>query len=479
MAESKKFNLKEFLFGSKKRRIISIAVAIAIVVASVGAVFCLSNPESFFTIASRSIRKEVGVFRYEFSVDSSDLSSSFKVDDDSTDAQTEDETSSVEVPVIANQGNGTGVNSGAVVSDTWGNADGTRDIDWSYPKFTIVLSGQITSVDPVELKCVVSIDASDYSSNFTTITVKDGACYISLDEMRTWLTSYGDEELMRVGKFIPSSVVNLKIDNESDLKLFSPYANILESGTSGTLEAYRRLQAVGNTILGALKTLDKGTSKDGDAYLVNITDAESISALESIKNMTNRFGNYYTNYIDRVSSYGGANETSLGLLEGEKANFMTHMSKFWVAMNTMDLVDMDEADFALSGRAREYATGGSEELTQESAINLVFSNVLANRSYSVTVKTCKMPISTAKSDILVPDGATASLDQIGGITGLNNIFGEVSNYFDVFDLVKDSSWQDLDDISTAISKDADKVEDLTTPTTMTSSTTGTKSEGID
>lgn len=431
-----KVKVQEFLFGSKKRKIVSLVTAGALLVGTIGTIVALSNSSNFYTISSKSLRQELGVFRYEYIVNSSDLSSSFTVED--VGATDEDTTHNIEVPVIANQGGGTGVNSGAVVSDTWGNADGTREIDWSYPNFTIVLSGKIASIDPVELDCTVSIEANGYSSNFTTITVKDGSCYVSLGEMREWLTSYGDADLIQVGKRIPATAVNLKLDSDSEFILFSPYSNDIASASSGTLQAYRRLQAVGNTILGALKTIDKGTSKDGDAYLVNITDAESISALETIKGMTNKFGDYYSSYIERATKYKGISDSSLGAIQSEKGNFMSHMSKFWVTMNTMDLVDMDKAGFALSGRAREYPTGSSGELTYESVIKFVFSNVLANRSYSVTVKSCKMPLSTAKGDVLVPEGSTVTLDQIGGIEGLNNILGATFDYFDVFDLVADT-----------------------------------------
>ena len=398
-----------------------IGIAVGAVIALmfiVKALMGMGDKNNFYTVMDAIVRNDLGSFKYEFDVRTTEHTGMeiSGVNVTMADLENAESVESVETEEAE-----TGKHSNTFVN--WSNSDGIEVTSWQYPKYKLTIDGVVTNMNPYTAEIVVSLATEHYNDVLTTLYAVDTNYYIDIEQLGKWLRNSGDSYFMKLGLDIPEGSKYLAVP-ASEFKLYSRYAEDAElelSNVSGIEVLAKRLQLLETLIEDPIKeTLSSDCiSGDDTKYTLNVTGEEAQKVVNGIKSILTSSSAFYRNYLNVAESQGLYTADQKKQAMREEDNVLQAINNAMIYLNTEDLSIID---LNMSGTARKY-TNASNNDALEASVKASFKT--ESKDYVVVVN---MERTGNAKEIVIPDGSTLSTDSLKNPLLVQNTINGVLDY---------------------------------------------------
>lgn len=382
--------------GKKKGLLIGgIAVAVLIVISVV--VNLLIDDTNYFTVTDNLLSQSKGSFRYVFDIRTDEHTDNKSTDSTSSLASLENIEANMDTDKILEEYQ---QNKKEFVD--WGNKEGVEVVNWQYPKYKIIVEGNVRSTDPLEMNVSISLATNYFNDALTDIVVKDGKTYVNIEQLRYWLINSKDGNLIELGMSLPESAKYVTYEGDA-FNLYSTFAEASEvdmSRESSISTLYKRFLITEKTLLSKLNVSDNCLSKSDDIYKLNVTGEDSVLLLRSIKNIVLGVGDTYSSVISNQYKNNTLTDEQYAQAKRETDNVVSAFSDLSMFLGTADLSDLN---LQVSGNARTYVGGKGSNIYESS---LAFQFTANNTDYSVAIQLHKDSVA---EEVKIPSQSTADI----------------------------------------------------------------------
>lgn len=399
-----------------------VAVIVLVLLITVVIKMCgKSSDNTYLTVTDKLISQPVGSFRYVLDVRTNKHTDKSKEqsDDVSDIADLEKIEANVDVDKVLEE-----YQQADKEFVSWSNKEGVEVVNWDYPKYKIILEGNVKSVAPLEMNMSLSLATNYFNDALTDIVVKDGKTYVNIEQLRYWLLSSKDESLIHLGESLPESAKYVEYEGDA-FNLYSTFAENSEidlTRESDLVNMFKRFLIVMKTTVPRLSISSDCLTNDSGIYKLNITGDNSVSLLKSIKSMSLGVGDYYKGLI--ATQYKNKLLTEEQYKQAQKQ--VDNVSSAFTNFNTkLGVLDLSKLDLRVSGNARTY-TGGKGADVYESSLAFQFST--ESTDYSIALQLSK---SSSVSDVKVPSESTTSIDSFNDKDFVEKSLLQVFNYLNI------------------------------------------------
>ena len=289
----------------------------------------------------------------------------------------------------------------------WKTSDGTDAVEANkYLNYQITVSGQCFSLDPVNLKFDVNIATENFNDRFTSVYQVDDKYYIDVEQIRYWLVSSKDAQLISLAKNLPEGKTYLVIEGD-EFELYSPYAeesDKYESSVKSLIELYDRFiiceKVVTNNIHNSMGSTGL-TSAEG-VYALKYTSEDQMKSLQStLANLFYNVGDAHKAVSNSLLSNEIITEDVCKARNKEQDNVMDAFYDLAVAFKTKNV------NSAAVGSAREYKNAqgyDTYEATWQSQFTLDGTDYIIALSGSRVLNA---------EEVTAPSGSTITLSSYG------------------------------------------------------------------
>lgn len=404
-----------------KKNIIWIACGVvgALIVGLI-AVNMLKDSNNFVTMTDSLLSQQTGSFRYVFDIRTDEHSDSAFSDSNVEDiADLENIESDMDVDKILKDYE----NSKKEFSD-WGNKSGIELTDWEYPKYKVVVEGNVKSVEPLEMSVKISLATNYFNDSLTDIVVKDNKTYINIEQLRYWLTNSKDENLVELGKSLPESSKYVTYEGD-EFNLYSTFAEASEvdlSRDSDLVNLYKKF-LITEKSLSQMITIDGSCfSEEGGVYKVNVTGDSSVNLLSSVKSFVLNLGSNYKSIIKNQYNNGTLTDKQYEQSLRETDNIVSAFSDLSLFLNTTDLSSLG---LQMSGNAKQYTSGKGSSIL-ESSLALKFT--ANNTDYNISIQLHK---DSQSEDVTIPKQSSADISSFTDKDFVEKYLLEVFKYLNI------------------------------------------------
>lgn len=414
--ESKKVSKLDII--KKNAKWIVVGVAGILVVGILFSVKALnkSDGKSYYDIVDTIVNTQTGKFSYIIDVRTSD---SVVVEEVASESVDSTEVPSTEVPstevastevASVEETTETGVQEESRydhANEEWVTSDGTDAIDEKpLTNYQISINGECASVDPVNLHFDVSIKTPDFNDRFTSVYQVDGKYYIDVEQIRYWLKSSKDTQLIELSRDLPEGKTFLVVEGE-EFEWYSPYAEDAEkyaSASKSLMELYNRFCVSEKVVTSSLRNSMGSTglySADG-VHALKYTDEGTMNALQNaFANIFYNIGDAHLSISDALLSNNIISQDAYNARCKEQDNIMDAFYNLGLAFKTKKL------NTAAEGSAREYVNSEGAQ-TLEASWQSQFT--LDGTDYILKLSGTR---SLNANQVQVPNGSTVSLESFG------------------------------------------------------------------
>lgn len=399
-----------------------VAVIVLVLLITVVIKMCgKSSDNTYLTVTDKLISQPVGSFRYVLDVRTNKHTDKSKEqsDDVSDIADLEKIEANVDVDKVLEE-----YQQADKEFVSWSNKEGVEVVNWDYPKYKIILEGNVKSVAPLEMNMSLSLATNYFNDALTDIVVKDGKTYVNIEQLRYWLLSSKDESLIHLGESLPESAKYVEYEGDA-FNLYSTFAENSEidlTRESDLVNMFKRFLIVMKTTVPRLSISSDCLTNDSGIYKLNITGDNSVALLKSIKSMSLGVGDYYKGLI--ATQYKNKLLTEEQYKQAQKQ--VDNVSSAFTNFNTkLGVLDLSKLDLRVSGNARTY-TGGKGADVYESSLAFQFST--ESTDYSIALQLSK---SSSVSDVKVPSESTTSIDSFNDKDFVEKSLLQVFNYLNI------------------------------------------------
>lgn len=399
-----------------------VAVIVLVLLITVVIKMCgKSSGDTYLTVTDKLISQPVGSFRYVLDVRTNKHTDNSKEqsDDVSDIADLEKIEANVDVDKVLEE-----YQQADKEFVSWSNKEGVEVVNWDYPKYKIILEGNVKSVAPLEMNMSLSLATNYFNDALTDIVVKDGKTYVNIEQLRYWLLSSKDESLIHLGESLPESAKYVEYEGDA-FNLYSTFAENSEvdlTRESDLVNMFKRFLIVMKTTVPRLSISSDCLTNDSGIYKLNITGDSSVSLLKSIKSISLGVGDYYKGLI--ATQYKNKLLTEEQYKQAQKQ--VDNVSSAFTNFNTkLGVLDLSKLDLRVSGNARTY-TGGKGADVYESSLAFQFST--ESTDYSVALQLSK---SSSVSDVKLPSESTTSIDSFNDKDFVEKSLLQVFNYLNI------------------------------------------------
>ena len=381
---------------------IGVAVGVVVVLAFVAkALLGGGNKDTFYSVMDGIIRNDLGTFKYEFDVRTTEHTG---MEISGANVTMADLNNAESIESVEEEVDG-GKHSNTYVE--WTNSDGIEVTSWQYPKYKLTVEGVVTNMNPYTAEVTISLATENYNDVLTTLYVVNDSYYIDVEQLGKWLRNSGDSYFVKLGLDIPEGSKYLAVP-AADFKLYSRYAEDAElelSNVSNISVLAKRLQLLEIIIEDSIKgNLSKDCiSFDGTKYMLNITGEDSKTIVAGIKSILTNSSNFYRNYLDQAEAQGYYTVDQKKQAMREEDNVLKAINEAMIYLNTEDL---SLIDLNMVGTARKYLNAKSNSAL-EASVKASFKT--ESKDYVVTVN---MERTGNTKDIVIPDGSTMTQDKL-------------------------------------------------------------------
>lgn len=448
---------------SKKVLFIAIPVVIVSVVAII--LFARRDTNNYLTITDKLLSQSTGSFRYVFDVrtdkHTEDFSSSESVSDLADLEQMEND---MDVDKVLEEY----INDNKEFVD-WSNKAGVEVVNWDYPKYKLILEGNIVSKEPLEASVTISLATNYFNDTLTDMVIKNGKTYINIEQLRYWLVNSKDQYYKTLGESLPESAKYVVYDDK-EFSLYSGYAEGSEvdsSRESDLMNLYNRFLIVEKVLTSKLSINDSALTKESDIYKLNLTGDTAINLLSSIKSIVANSGSVYDTIITNQQKNSLLDDTQYSQAKNEEDNFVDALSDLNLFLNTVDLSSLD---LNVSGSARTY-TGGKGSNVYESSLAVQFT--ANDTDYSIAIQLHK---DVATEEIREPLESTVEIDSFNNKNFVEDYMFKVLDHLNIFGVsltnqlentpatIKEDALSEFIDLVNSINKDKEGFTTLTLDT---------------
>ena len=408
-SKSKKPVKKSFIFGG-----IALAVVVTIVLVSV-----LGGGDDYLSITNKLLSQNTGSFRYVFDIRTDKATEDAPSEDASSLASLENIEASTDVDKILEE-----YKESEKKFVDWGNKEGVEVVDWKYPKYKIILEGNVVSVNPLELNITMSLATNYFNDKLTEIIVKDDKTYVNIEQLRYWLINSKDSNLIELGTSLPESAkyVTYKGDKFNLYSTFAEDNEVNASRETNIMKLYQRVITTLSTVQGNLSIDSKCLSTDSDIHKLNVTGDNSVTLLNSFRGIVQNVGGTYKASIENQYSNKLLTEDQYKQAKKETDNVVSAFSKLNTFVSSADLSSLN---LQVSGNAREY-TGGKGSTIYESS--LAFQFTANDTDYSVAIQLQK---DMQAGEVKEPTQSTADISSFEDSDFVEKYLLEVLNHLNI------------------------------------------------
>lgn len=415
----KKEKVKEQGKKSVNPKLIVGVVALLVVVALV-VFFMLRDKNNFVTMTDNLLSQQTGSFRYVFDIRTDKHSDDESKNDDVADiADLENIEADMDVDKILEE-----YKQSKNEFTDWGNKSGIEVTDWEYPKYKVILEGNVKSTDPLEMNLNVSLATNYFNDSLTDIVVKDNKTYVNVEQLRYWLVNSKDANLVSLGESLPESSKYVTYDGDA-FNLYSTFAEDSEidlSRDSDLVNMYKKLLVTEKSVAKMINIDSDCLSKEGDIYKLNITGDSSVSFLNSVKLFVLNIGNNYKSLVENQKNNGTLDDEQYKQALRETDNVVSAFSDLNLFLSTADLSSLN---LQLSGNAKEYTSGKGSSIIESS---LAFQFVAADRDYNISIQLHK---DSESDEVKVPSQSSADISTFTDKDFVEKYLLEVLNYLNI------------------------------------------------
>lgn len=403
---------------SKSKKLIFGGIALAVVVIVV-LVFVLRGGDNYLSVTNKLLSENTGSFRYVFDIRTDKSTGDTPSEDIASLASLEKIEASTDVDKILEE-----YKKSEKKFVDWGNKEGVEVVDWKYPKYKIILEGNVVSVKPLELNITMSLATNYFNDKLTEIIVKNGKTYVNIEQLRYWLINSKDSNLIELGTSLPESAKYVTYEGDK-FNLYSTFAEdneVSASREANIVKLYQRLIATLSTVQDGLSIDGNCLSNDSDIYKLNITGTNSVKLLNSLRGIVQNVGGTYKTSIENQHSNKLLTEDQYKQAKKETDNVVSAFSK----LNTfISSVDLSSLNLQVSGNAREY-TGGKGSTIYESS--LAFQFTANDTDYSVAIQLQK---DMQAGEVKEPTQSTADISSFEDSDFTEKYLLEVLNHLNI------------------------------------------------
>ena len=409
VAKETKSKSKKLLFGG-----IALAVVVIVVL-----VFVLRGGDNYLSVTNKLLSENTGSFRYVFDIRTDKATGDTPSEDVASLASLEKIEASTDVDKILEE-----YKKSEKKFVDWGNKEGVEVVDWKYPKYKIILEGNVVSVKPLELNITMSLATNYFNDKLTEIIVKNDKTYVNIEQLRYWLINSKDSNLIELGTSLPESAKYVTYEGDK-FNLYSTFAEdneVSASRETNIVKLYQRLITTLSTVQDGLSIDGKCLSNDSDIYKLNITGTNSVKFLNSLRGIVQNIGGTYKTSIENQHSNKLLTEDQYKQAKKETDNVVSAFSK----LNTfISSVDLSSLNLQVSGNAREY-TGGKGSTIYESS--LAFQFTANDTDYSVAIQLQK---DMQAGEVKEPTQSTADISSFEDKDFTEKYLLEVLNHLNI------------------------------------------------
>ena len=409
VAKETKSKSKKLLFGG-----IALAVVVIVVL-----VFILRGGDNYLSVTNKLLSENTGSFRYVFDIRTDKATGDTPSEDVASLASLEKIEASTDVDKILEE-----YKKSEKKFVDWGNKEGVEVVDWKYPKYKIILEGNVVSVKPLELNITMSLATNYFNDKLTEIIVKNDKTYVNIEQLRYWLINSKDSNLIELGTSLPESAKYVTYEGDK-FNLYSTFAEdneVSASRETNIVKLYQRLITTLSTVQDGLSIDGKCLSNDSDIYKLNITGTNSVKFLNSLRGIVQNVGGTYKTSIENQHSNKLLTEDQYKQAKKETDNVVSAFSN----LNTfISSVDLSSLNLQVSGNAREY-TGGKGSTIYESS--LAFQFTANDTDYSVAIQLQK---DMQAGEVKEPTQSTADISSFEDKDFTEKYLLEVLNHLNI------------------------------------------------
>lgn len=403
---------------SKSKKLIFGGIALAVVVIVV-LVFVLRGGDNYLSVTNKLLSENTGSFRYVFDIRTDKSTGDTPSEDVASLASLEKIEASTDVDKILEE-----YKKSEKKFVDWGNKEGVEVVDWKYPKYKIILEGNVVSVKPLELNITMSLATNYFNDKLTEIIVKNDKTYVNIEQLRYWLINSKDSNLIELGTSLPESAKYVTYEGDK-FNLYSTFAEdneVSASRETNIVKLYQRLITTLSTVQDGLSIDGNCLSNDSDIYKLNITGTNSVKFLNNLRGIVQNVGGTYKTSIENQHSNKLLTEDQYKQAKKETDNVVSAFSK----LNTfISSVDLSSLNLQVSGNAREY-TGGKGSTIYESS--LAFQFTANDTDYSVAIQLQK---DMQAGEVKEPTQSTADISSFEDSDFTEKYLLEVLNHLNI------------------------------------------------
>ena len=403
---------------SKKKIFIALGVVAVIVIVLV-AFTKLFKGDDYFSITNNLLSQRKGSFRYVFDIRTDKHSDEEKKDTASSLASLENMEANMDVDKVLEEYK---ENKKSFVD--WGNKEGIEVVDWKYPKYKVIVEGNVKSTEPLEMSLSLSLATNYFNDKLTDIVVKDNKTYVNIEQLRYWLINSKDSSLAELGNSLPESskYVVYKGDEFNLYSTFAEQSEVNVSRESDLSVIYDRFLIFEQTLLAKLDVPSSCLDKSDDIYKLNVTGDDSLALLQSVKNTVLGVGDTYNSVITNQYNNKALTKKQYSQAKKESDNVVSAFSDLSSFLGTTDL---SKLGLQVSGNARTY-TGGKGSSIYESSLALQFT--ANDTDYSVSVQLHK---DANTDDVKLPKQSTVGISKFDDKDFVEKYLIKVFEYLNV------------------------------------------------
>lgn len=393
---------------------------LGVLIVGVVAVNMLKDSNNFVTMTDSLLSQQTGSFRYVFDIRTDEHSDSTSSDSSVVDiADLENIEADMDVDKVLKD-----YKQSQKEFTNWGNKLGIEVTDWEYPKYKVLVEGNVKSVEPLEMSVKISLATNYFNDSLTDIIVKDNKTYVNVEQLRYWLTNSKDENLIGLGKSLPESSKYVTY-NGNAFNLYSTFAEDSEidlSRDSNLVNLYKKFLVTEKSLSRMIAIDDGCFSKEGGIYKVNVIGDSSVNLLSSVKSFVLNLGSNYKSIIKNQHNNGTLTDEQYKQSLRETDNIVSAFSDLSLFLNTTDLSSLG---LQLSGNAKQYTSGKGSSIL-ESSLALQFT--ASNTDYNISIQLHK---DSQSENVTLPKQSSADISAFTDKDFVEKYLVEVLSYLNV------------------------------------------------
>lgn len=381
--------------------------------------FMLKDNNNYLTMTDTLLTQQTGSFKYVFDIRTDKHSESSENDSVSDISDLEN----IEIDMDTDKVHEESKQSKKDFVD-WDNKEGIEVVNWEYPKYKVVIEGNVKSTEPLEMNVSLSLATNYFNDTLTDIIVKDNKTYVNIEQLRYWLINSKDENLITLGKTLPENAKYV-VYNGDEFNLYSTFAENSEvdlSRESNLITLYKRFLITMKTLTPKLDINEACLTKSGDIYKLNATGDSALSLASSFKSLILNIGSNYSNIISNQYSNKTFTDDQYIQAQRESDNVVYAFSDLSLFLGTTDL---SKLGLQVSGNARKYISGKGSNI-YESSLAMQFT--AKDTDYSISVHLHK---DSATEDVSIPKQSSADISTYTDKDFVEKYLLEVFNYLNV------------------------------------------------